>query len=119
MINNALFNYLNYLNESDVIVTTTFSRENKLLDSQDSHVCMYWLLVCCACLTPPFSMHRVFIFNLQKEIEKQIGHRSSRKRRSESQYDYEVYHTLEEVKVELSIYLAVSCSPQRSDLTLT
>nr|XP_014015086.1 unnamed protein product [Salmo salar] len=40
---------------------------------------------------------KVFISNLQKEIEKQTGHRSSRKRRSESQYDYEVYHSLEEV----------------------
>lgn len=64
-------------------------------------------------------MHRVFIFNLQKEIEKQIGHRSSRKRRSDSQYDYEVYHTLEEVDVKPSIYLPISCSPQLSDLTLT
>ncbi|KAM8823000.1 carboxypeptidase A6 isoform 2-T2 [Spinachia spinachia] len=42
--------------------------------------------------------YRVFISNLQKEIEKQTGHRSSRKRRSESQYDYEVYHSLEEIQ---------------------
>uniref|UniRef100_A0A8C7SWM9 Carboxypeptidase A6 n=1 Tax=Oncorhynchus mykiss TaxID=8022 RepID=A0A8C7SWM9_ONCMY len=40
---------------------------------------------------------KVYISNLQKEIEKQTGHRSSRKRRSESQYDYEVYHSLEEL----------------------
>uniref|UniRef100_A0A3P8TZB2 Carboxypeptidase A6 n=1 Tax=Amphiprion percula TaxID=161767 RepID=A0A3P8TZB2_AMPPE len=42
--------------------------------------------------------HRVFISNLQKEIEKQTGYRSSRKRRSEAQYDYEVYHSLEEIQ---------------------
>ncbi|XP_067107962.1 carboxypeptidase A6 isoform X2 [Osmerus mordax] len=41
---------------------------------------------------------KVFISNLQKEIEKQSGNRSSRKRRSESQYDYEVYHSLEEIQ---------------------
>uniref|UniRef100_A0A3P8TXZ6 Carboxypeptidase A6 n=1 Tax=Amphiprion percula TaxID=161767 RepID=A0A3P8TXZ6_AMPPE len=40
----------------------------------------------------------VFISNLQKEIEKQTGYRSSRKRRSEAQYDYEVYHSLEEIQ---------------------
>uniref|UniRef100_A0A3B4UK53 Carboxypeptidase A6 n=1 Tax=Seriola dumerili TaxID=41447 RepID=A0A3B4UK53_SERDU len=42
--------------------------------------------------------NNVFISNLQKEIEKQTGYRSSRKRRSESQYDYEVYHSLEEIQ---------------------
>ncbi|XP_039900462.1 carboxypeptidase A6 [Simochromis diagramma] len=42
--------------------------------------------------------YRVFISNLQKEIEKQTGYRSSRKRRSEAQYDYEVYHSLEEIQ---------------------
>ncbi|KAA8580790.1 hypothetical protein FQN60_013748 [Etheostoma spectabile] len=42
--------------------------------------------------------YRVFISNLQKEIEKQTGDRSSRRRRSESQYDYEVYHSLEEIQ---------------------
>ncbi|XP_029955861.1 carboxypeptidase A6 [Salarias fasciatus] len=42
--------------------------------------------------------YRVFISNLQKEIEKQTGYRSSRRRRSESQYDYEVYHSLEEIQ---------------------
>lgn len=47
---------------------------------------------------------RVFISNLQTEIEKQTGYRSSRKRRSESQYDYEVYHSLEEVDVKPTIY---------------
>ncbi|XP_062235084.1 carboxypeptidase A6 [Platichthys flesus] len=41
---------------------------------------------------------RVFISDLQKEIEKQTGSRSSRRRRSESQYDYEVYHSLEEIQ---------------------
>lgn len=58
------------------------------------------------------SIHRVFISNLQKEIEKQTGYRSSRKRRSESQYDYEVYHSLEEVDVkptvDLPTYLSLS-----------
>lgn len=42
--------------------------------------------------------YRVFITNLQKEIEKQTGYRSTRKRRSASQYDYEVYHSLEEIQ---------------------
>ncbi|XP_008305993.1 carboxypeptidase A6 isoform X2 [Cynoglossus semilaevis] len=42
--------------------------------------------------------YRVFISNLQKEIEKQTGHRSTRKRRSESEYDYEVYHPLQEIQ---------------------
>uniref|UniRef100_A0A3Q4I3J7 Carboxypeptidase A6 n=1 Tax=Neolamprologus brichardi TaxID=32507 RepID=A0A3Q4I3J7_NEOBR len=45
-----------------------------------------------------FHSRRVFISNLQKEIEKQTGYRSSRKRRSEAQYDYEVYHSLEEIQ---------------------
>uniref|UniRef100_A0A3Q3VYY6 Peptidase M14 domain-containing protein n=1 Tax=Mola mola TaxID=94237 RepID=A0A3Q3VYY6_MOLML len=40
----------------------------------------------------------VSISNLQREIEKQTGYRSSRRRRSESQYDYEVYHSLEEIQ---------------------
>ncbi|XP_050954421.1 carboxypeptidase A6 isoform X2 [Labeo rohita] len=40
----------------------------------------------------------VLISNLQTEIERQIGYRSSRKRRSEIQYDYEVYHPLEEIQ---------------------
>lgn len=58
------------------------------------------------------TIHRVFISNLQKEIEKQTGYRSSRKRRSESQYDYEVYHSLEEVDVKRTIYpsLTLLCS---------
>lgn len=42
--------------------------------------------------------YKVFITNLQKEIEKQTGSRSSRRRRSASQYDYEVYHSLEEIQ---------------------
>ncbi|XP_028290065.1 carboxypeptidase A6 [Gouania willdenowi] len=42
--------------------------------------------------------YRVFISNLQREIEMQAGVRSSRWRRSESQYDYEVYHSLEEIQ---------------------
>ncbi|KAG7488610.1 hypothetical protein MATL_G00035550 [Megalops atlanticus] len=42
--------------------------------------------------------HEVLISNLQTEIEKQTGYRSSRKRRSEFQYDYEVYHSLEEIQ---------------------
>lgn len=54
------------------------------------------------------SIRRVFISNLQKEIEKQKGHHSSRRRRSESQYDYEVYHSLEEVDAKHNIYPPVS-----------
>ncbi|XP_051785133.1 carboxypeptidase A6 [Erpetoichthys calabaricus] len=42
--------------------------------------------------------YKVLIANLQKEIEKQAGYRSSRKRRSDSSYDYEVYHSLEEIQ---------------------
>ncbi|XP_056307037.1 carboxypeptidase A6 [Danio aesculapii] len=42
--------------------------------------------------------YEVLISNLQTEIEKQTGYRSSRKRRSELQYDYEVYHPLEEIQ---------------------
>ncbi|XP_059900669.1 carboxypeptidase A6 [Gadus macrocephalus] len=42
--------------------------------------------------------YNVFISNLQKEIEKQTGYRSARRRRSESHYDYEVYHSLEEIQ---------------------
>ncbi|KAK5850284.1 hypothetical protein PBY51_014546 [Eleginops maclovinus] len=42
--------------------------------------------------------YRVFISDLQREIQKQTGSRSSRKRRSESQYDYEVYHSLDEIQ---------------------
>lgn len=63
------------------------------------------------------SLHRVFISNLQKEIEKQTGYRSSRKRRSESQYDYEVYHSLEEVDVKPAMYLPIARSPLLSYLT--
>lgn len=58
--------------------------------------------------TSSSSVHRVFISNLQKEIEKQTGYRSSRKRRSASQYDYEVYHSLEEVDVKSTIYSPLS-----------
>lgn len=65
------------------------------------------------------SIHRVFISNLQKEIEKQTRHRSSRKRRSESQYDYEVYHSLEEVDVKLTIYPPACPSPLPSNLMHT
>ncbi|XP_059380588.1 carboxypeptidase A6 [Carassius carassius] len=42
--------------------------------------------------------YEVLISNLQTEIEKQIGHQTSRKRRSEFQYDYEVYHPLEDIQ---------------------
>ncbi|XP_077411137.1 carboxypeptidase A6 [Vanacampus margaritifer] len=42
--------------------------------------------------------YSVFISNLQQEIEKQTSRRTSRKRRSDSQYDYEVYHSLEEIQ---------------------
>ncbi|KAG7274096.1 hypothetical protein CRUP_028803, partial [Coryphaenoides rupestris] len=42
--------------------------------------------------------YNVFISNLQKEIEKQTGFRSARRRRSESHYDYEVYHSLDEIQ---------------------
>lgn len=63
---------------------------------------LLWLAIMCLS-TSLSSIHRVFISNLQKEIEKQTGYRSSRKRRSESQYDYEVYHSLEEVDVKPTI----------------
>uniref|UniRef100_A0A8C9VSS0 Carboxypeptidase A6 n=1 Tax=Scleropages formosus TaxID=113540 RepID=A0A8C9VSS0_SCLFO len=43
-------------------------------------------------------LFRVLISNLQKEIEKQLAVRSTRKRRSDFQYDYEVYHSLDEIK---------------------
>ncbi|XP_051543094.1 carboxypeptidase A6-like [Myxocyprinus asiaticus] len=42
--------------------------------------------------------YKVLMSNLQTEIEKQTGYRSSRKRRSEFQYDYEVYHPWEEIQ---------------------
>ncbi|XP_037136199.1 carboxypeptidase A6 [Syngnathus acus] len=42
--------------------------------------------------------YSVFISNLQQEIERQTRRRSSRKRRSDSQYDYEIYHSLEEIQ---------------------
>ncbi|KAK0141589.1 Carboxypeptidase A6 [Merluccius polli] len=43
--------------------------------------------------------YNVFISNLQKEVEKQTGRRSAaRHRRSEPHYDYEVYHSLEEIQ---------------------
>ncbi|XP_016409076.1 carboxypeptidase A6-like [Sinocyclocheilus rhinocerous] len=42
--------------------------------------------------------YEVLISNLQTEIEKKIGHQTSRKRRSEFQYDYEVYHPLEDIQ---------------------
>uniref|UniRef100_A0A3B4A5H2 Peptidase M14 domain-containing protein n=1 Tax=Periophthalmus magnuspinnatus TaxID=409849 RepID=A0A3B4A5H2_9GOBI len=50
----------------------------------------------------------VFITNLQKEIEKQTGYRSSRRRRSASQYDYEVYHSLEEVQYHSVFWLSMN-----------
>ncbi len=53
----------------------------------------------------PDCLHRVLISNLQTEIEKQIGHQSSRKRRSEFQYDYEVYHPLGEVSAWMKIHI--------------
>ncbi|XP_042566248.1 carboxypeptidase A6 [Clupea harengus] len=46
----------------------------------------------------PNVIRRVLIANLQKEMEKQTGYRSSRRRRSVLQYDYEVYHSLEEIQ---------------------
>lgn len=79
---------------------------------------LLWLLIMCimfVCLAL-FHSRRVFISNLQKEIEKQTGYRSSRKRRSESQYDYEVYHSLEEVDMKPKIYLPISHSPLLSNL---
>ncbi|XP_077365413.1 carboxypeptidase A6 isoform X2 [Festucalex cinctus] len=42
--------------------------------------------------------YSIFISNLQQEIEQQTRRRTSRKRRSDSQYDYEVYHSLEEIQ---------------------
>lgn len=65
------------------------------------------------------SIHRVFISNLQKEIEKQTGYRSSRKRRSESQYDYEVYHPLEEVDAKPTVSPPIFFSPPLSNLMHT
>lgn len=78
--------------------------------------CCGWLLCVSTSLS---SIHRVFISNLQKEIEKQTRHRPSRKRRSESQYDYEVYHSLEEVDVKLAIYPPICPSPLPSNLMHT
>lgn len=59
----------------------------------------------CMCFQHSFPdcLHRVLISNLQTEIEKQIGHQTSRKRRSEFQYDYEVYHPLEDVSAWMKI----------------
>lgn len=65
------------------------------------------------------AIHRVFISNLQKEIEKQTGYRSSRKRRSEFQYDYEVYHSLEEVAASPTTQTSLSHSPLLSHCTHT
>ncbi|KAF5903570.1 carboxypeptidase A6 [Clarias magur] len=42
--------------------------------------------------------HELLISDIQREMEKQTGYRSNRKRRSASQYDYEVYHPLEEIQ---------------------
>ncbi|KAM9436723.1 carboxypeptidase A6 [Clarias gariepinus] len=42
--------------------------------------------------------HELLISDVQREMEKQTGYRSNRKRRSVSQYDYEVYHPLEEIQ---------------------
>lgn len=46
---------------------------------------------------PPAVSNRLLISDVQREMEKQTGYRSNRKRRSALQYDYEVYHPLEEV----------------------
>ncbi|XP_066542511.1 carboxypeptidase A6 [Hoplias malabaricus] len=51
-----------------------------------------------ACLQLAHIHHEVLIPDVQTEMEKQAGSRSSRKRRSEFQYDYEVYHPLEEIQ---------------------
>ncbi|MCI4391524.1 hypothetical protein PGIGA_G00135530 [Pangasianodon gigas] len=42
--------------------------------------------------------HELLITDVQREMEKQTGYRSNRKRRSVFQYDYEVYHPLEEIQ---------------------
>ncbi|XP_006008105.3 carboxypeptidase A6 [Latimeria chalumnae] len=42
--------------------------------------------------------YKVLVADLQKEIEKLHGYRSSRKRRSVPGYNYEVYHSLEEIQ---------------------
>ncbi|XP_062841304.1 carboxypeptidase A6 [Trichomycterus rosablanca] len=42
--------------------------------------------------------HEVLISDVQREMEKQTKFQSNRKRRSVFQYDYEVYHTLEEIQ---------------------
>ena len=85
-------------------VLICFSLSAEVVTIVMSIICLYDFLS---------SIHSVFISNLQKEIEKQTGYRSSRKRRSESEYDYEVYHSLEEVDVKPTIY-----PPARLSLTL-
>ncbi|GAA6094788.1 carboxypeptidase A6 isoform X1 [Tachysurus ichikawai] len=47
--------------------------------------------------------HELLISDVQREMEKQTGYRSNRKRRSVFRYDYEVYHPLEEVRKEAEI----------------
>ncbi|XP_053468201.1 carboxypeptidase A6 [Ictalurus furcatus] len=42
--------------------------------------------------------HELLISDVQREMEKQTGYRSNRKRRSVLRYDYEVYHPLEEIQ---------------------
>ncbi|KAK1806333.1 hypothetical protein P4O66_004776, partial [Electrophorus voltai] len=49
-------------------------------------------------LQQAFIHYEVLISNLQKEMEKQTHSWSSRKRRSELQYNYEVYHPLGEIQ---------------------
>ncbi|KAK3515540.1 hypothetical protein QTP70_024229 [Hemibagrus guttatus] len=42
--------------------------------------------------------HELLISDVQREMEKQTGYRSNRKRRAVFQYDYEVYHPLAEIQ---------------------
>ncbi|XP_058231777.1 carboxypeptidase A6 isoform X2 [Hemibagrus wyckioides] len=42
--------------------------------------------------------HELLISDVQREMEKQTGYRSNRKRRAVFRYDYEVYHPLEEIQ---------------------
>uniref|UniRef100_A0AAX7T7K7 Peptidase M14 domain-containing protein n=1 Tax=Astatotilapia calliptera TaxID=8154 RepID=A0AAX7T7K7_ASTCA len=90
-----LVHTLLYLCINCLINHTPYSQSTKCADRKHATVVIMCTMFVCFTL---FHSRRVFISNLQKEIEKQTGYRSSRKRRSEAQYDYEVYHSLEEIQ---------------------
>lgn len=108
-----LVHTLLYLCINCLINHTPYSQSTKCADGKHATVVIMCTMFVCFTL---FHSRRVFISNLQKEIEKQTGYRSSRKRRSEAQYDYEVYHSLEEVDMKPNIYLPISHSPLLSNL---